>query len=273
LKIALVAEVKWEVREVCRRLKLRPINPKDGVWGAPLDDHDVRLCLSGMVPSIAKQRVDRFLDSNTFDLMICSGLAGALREDIAVGDIIVQSDDARLVVAAETALEGMAIPCHTGPIVTVASPVLTPAARRQLAAESQAIAVDMESQTIAALCRARSIPCLAMKAVSDGIEDDLTPVLSGFEIVHIPRIALRVLSRPSSWGLAARLARHSHLAASRLGRGVWATLGQILHGNHALRQRDSSESLLAVGTGCHQTVPFSRTEAFQVNAGSRAATL
>ncbi len=155
MRIALVAEVKWEVRGVCRWLKLRPINPKDGVWGAPLDGHDVRLCLSGMVPSISKQRVDRFLDSNTFDLMICSGLAGALREDIAVGDIIVQSDDARLVEAAETALEEMAIPRHTGPLVTVASPVLTPAARRQLAAESQAIAVDMESQTIAALCRAR----------------------------------------------------------------------------------------------------------------------
>ena len=35
MNIALVAEVKWEVREVCRRLKLRPINPDDGVWGTP----------------------------------------------------------------------------------------------------------------------------------------------------------------------------------------------------------------------------------------------
>ncbi len=227
MRIALVAEVKWEVREVCRRLKLRPIQTGDGVWGASLDGDDIRLCLSGMIPSIAKQRVDRFLDSNTFDLMICSGLAGALREDIAVGDIIVQSEDPLLVESAETALKEMAIRFHTGPLVTVASPVLTPAARRELAAETQAIAVDMESQTIAALCLERNIPCLAMKAVSDGIDDDLTPVLGGFEVVDIPRIARRVLCRPSTWGLAARLARHSYLAANHLGRGIWATLGQI----------------------------------------------
>ncbi len=134
MRIALVAEVKWEVREVCRRLKLRPIQTPDGVWGASLDGHDVRLCLSGMIPSTSKQRVERFLDSNTFDLMICSGLAGALREDIAVGDIIVQSEDPLLVESAQTALEETAIPFHTGPLVTVASPVLTPAARRELAA-------------------------------------------------------------------------------------------------------------------------------------------
>ena len=107
MNIALVAEVKWEVREVCRRLKLRPINPDDGVWGATLDDHDVRLCMSGMIPSVSKQRVDRFLDSTDFDLMICSGLAGALRDDIKVGDIIVQSQEPGLVEAAETALAAM----------------------------------------------------------------------------------------------------------------------------------------------------------------------
>ena len=232
MKIALVAEVKWEVREVCRRLKLRPIHPENGVWGATLAGHDVRLCLSGMIPAVSKQRVDRFLDSNSFDVMICSGLAGALRGDIAVGDIIVQSEDPRLVEAAETALQATGIPFHTGRLVTVASPVLTPAARRELASESQAIAVDMESQTIAALCRARNIPCLAMKGVSDGIEDDLSPILGGFEVVDVPRIAMRVLGRPSTWGLAARLARHSHLAANHLGRGVWATLGRIRRADH-----------------------------------------
>ncbi len=183
--------------------------------------------MSGMIPTVSKERVDRFLDSHPFDMMICSGLAGALRGDIAVGDLIVQSEDPRLVEAAETALAATGIPFHTGLLVTVARPVLTPAARRALAAESRAIAVDMESQTIAALCRARNIPCLAMKGVSDGIEDDLSPILGGFDVVDIPRIATRVLRRPSTWRLAARLARHSHLAANRLGRGVWATLSRI----------------------------------------------
>lgn len=227
MKIGLVAEVKWEVREVCRRLKLQLLDARDEIWGADLNGHVIRLCLSGMVPAVSKDRVDRFLDSQSLDLMICSGLAGALRPNIEVGDVVVQSTDAALIRAAESALKEREIPFHVGQLVTVSSPVLTPGARRELANQSGAIAVDMESQTIAALCRERGIPCLAMKGVSDGIDDDLSPILGGFEIINIPRIALRVVSRPSTWPLAARLAHHSYVAANHLGHGVWATLNRM----------------------------------------------
>ena len=227
MKIGLVAEVKWEVREVCRRLKLRLLDARDEIWGAELNEHTIRLCLSGMVPAVSKERVDRFLDSQKLDLMVCSGLAGALRANISVGEVIVSSTDQALVRTAEMALKESDIPFHSGPLVTVSAPVLTPAARRDLAMKSGAIAVDMESQVIAALCKQRGIPCLAMKGVSDGIDDDLSPILGGFEIINIPRIALRVLSRPGTWPLAARLARHSYVAADHLGRGVWATLNRL----------------------------------------------
>lgn len=227
MNIGLVAEVKWEVREVCRRLKLELLDPRDEIYGAALNGHVIRLCLSGMVPAVSKERVDRFLDSHKLDLMICSGLAGALRRNIRIGDIIVQSSDPKLVQTAEAALKKQNIPFHSGPLVTVSSPVLTPEARRDLAQSSGAIAVDMESQTIARLCRERGIPCLAMKGVSDEIDDDLSPILGGFEIINIPRIAMRVLSSPGTWPLAARLARHSYVAANHLGHGVWTTMNNL----------------------------------------------
>lgn len=227
MRIGLVAEVKWEVREVCRRLRLELLDARDEMWGATLNGHVIRLCLSGMVPAVSKDRVDRFLDSQKLDLMICSGLAGALRPHVCVGEIIVQSEDPRLITTAERALKEQGIPFHIGPLVTVSRPVLTPAARRELAASSPAIAVDMESQTIAKLCQQRNIPCLAMKGVSDGIDDDLSPILEGFDIINIPRIALRVLAKPQTWPLAARLASHSYRSANNLGHGVWATLQAI----------------------------------------------
>lgn len=227
MNIGLVAEVKWEVRAVCARLKLRPIDANDDVWTARLNGHVIRLCLSGMIPSIAHERVKRFLDSSRLDLMICSGLAGAPQPHVRVGQIIVQSEDPHLVVTAEQALKHHDIPFHVGPLVTVSRPVLTPAARQDLAAKSQAIAVDMESQTIAAVCRERGIPCLAMNGVSDGIDDDLSPILGGFDIINISRIALRVLSHPSTWPLAVLLARHSHTAADHLGHAVWSVLTRL----------------------------------------------
>lgn len=224
MKIGLVAEVKWEVREVCRRLKLELLDAHDEIWGATHNGHIIRLCLSGMVPAVAKDRVTRFLDSQKLDLMICSGLAGALRSHVHIGELIVQSEDPRLIAVAERALKHRNIPFHVGPLVTVSQPVLTPDARRALAATTQAIAVDMESQTIAKLCKQRNIPCLAMKGVSDGIDDDLSPILGGFDIINIPRIAMWVLVKPQTWPLAARLARHSYQSANNLGHGVWATL-------------------------------------------------
>jgi hypothetical protein len=84
-----------------------------------------------------------------------------------------------------------------------------------------------ESQTIGAICQAGGIPCLALKAVSDGLEDDLSPILSGFDTIQIPRIAWWVLCKPATWPLASQLARHSYLAATHLGRGVWATLTRL----------------------------------------------
>jgi nucleoside phosphorylase len=128
---------------------------------------------------------------------------------------------------AEQALKDARIAFHVGPLVTVAKPVLTPGARQELAAWSQAIAVDMESQTIAALCQARSLPRLALKAISDGIGDDLSPILREFDTVQIPRIARQVLSRPATWSLTGRLAKHGYCAATYLGQGVQATLTRL----------------------------------------------
>jgi len=136
MRIGLVAEVKWEVREVCRRLKLQLLEPRNGTWLAESNEHLIWLCLSGMVPAVSKERVTRFLDTTQLDLMMCSGLAGALKPPVRVGEIIVQSEDAPLVAIAERALKDAGISYHVGPLATVSRPVLTPTARRELATVS-----------------------------------------------------------------------------------------------------------------------------------------
>lgn len=109
MRIGLVAEVKWEVREVCRQLRLRRLT-ESYLLRATLQGHDIRLCLSGMIPAIAKERVERFLDETKPDLMISSGLAGALKRHIVVGDVIVQSQDPALADLAAQALGTRGLP-------------------------------------------------------------------------------------------------------------------------------------------------------------------
>lgn len=227
MNIGLTAEVKWEVRALFGGVDLTPFDGQDSIWRGRVNGHTLHLCLSGMVPSVAHTRVERFLDEFRPDLMVSCGLAGALRPQLSVGDLVVQSTHAGLVATAEAALKDAGVPFHVGPLVTVSKPVLSPTDRRALAERTEAIAVDMESQTIAAFCRDRGIPCLAIKGVSDDIDDDLTPILGGFDVVHIPRIALRVLRRPWTWPLAARLARSSYRSASHLGRGLCAFVAKV----------------------------------------------
>ena len=227
VKIGLTAEVWWEVRALFKRVNLVVHDAREGVWAGTYNGHSLRLCLSGMVPSVAHGRVERLLDDFRPDVMISCGLAGALQPHLVVGDLIVQSRRPDLVGIAESALRMAGVPFHVGSLVTVSRPVLSPVDRRALAERTNAIAVDMESQTIAGFCHERAIPCLALKGVSDGIDDDLTPILGGFEIVDIPRIALRVLMRPGTWGLAARLARSSYRSATHLGKGLCAVVSQL----------------------------------------------
>ncbi len=227
MKIGLTAEVWWEVRALFKRVNLVVHDAREGVWAGTYNGHSLRLCLSGMVPSVAHGRVERLLDDFRPDVMISCGLAGALQPHLVVGDLIVQSRRPDLVGIAESALRMAGVPFHVGSLVTVSRPVLSPVDRRALAERTNAIAVDMESQTIAGFCHERAIPCLALKGVSDGIDDDLTPILGGFEIVDIPRIALRVLMRPGTWGLAARLARSSYRSATHLGKGLCAVVSQL----------------------------------------------
>jgi len=60
-----------------------------------------------------------------------------------------------------------------GPIVTVERILLTAAEKRDLAAESGALAVDMESAAIAAMAAVRAVPFLAVRAILDPVEEDL----------------------------------------------------------------------------------------------------
>jgi len=229
MRIGLVAEVKWEVREVVRQLRMRKVASGDETYRAQLNGHEILLCLSGMEPKGARERVQRFLGEHKPELMICSGLAGALQPQLNAGDLVVHSTDSDLVGMTETALNDASITFHVGPLKTMEKPVLTPEARRALAAESDAIAVDMESQTVAALCREAGIKCLAIKGVSDEMDDDLSPILGGYEVIHIPTLAMHVLFKPKTWPLAAQLAKQTYTTATALGQGVLSVLKRVQH--------------------------------------------
>jgi adenosylhomocysteine nucleosidase len=67
-----------------------------------------------------------------------------------------------------------------GRLLTVDSLLREPAERRLLAEKHGAIAVDMESFAVAEACRASGVAFMAVRIISDAVDDELPP-----EIEHL----------------------------------------------------------------------------------------
>ncbi len=109
-----------------------------------------------------------------------------------------------------------------GPIVTVERIILAAEDKRDLAAESGAMAADMESAAIALAASAHAIPFLAIRAILDPVDEDLRIAFDQFldgrgEPRPLPLIKYLIahpLAIPRLVGLGLR----TKAACARLGR-------------------------------------------------------
>ncbi|HEY2415566.1 MAG TPA: hypothetical protein VGI40_25210 [Pirellulaceae bacterium] len=119
--------------------------------------------------------------------VISAGFAGGLNEALRSGQIVMADEvinlageiipvDLRLDRESLAATKGL----HIGRLLTVDTILREPAERRNLAAKHAAIACDMETFAVAAACRQQGIPFLAIRIISDAVDDELPP-----EIEHL----------------------------------------------------------------------------------------
>jgi adenosylhomocysteine nucleosidase len=167
-------------------------------------------------------------------LVIAAGFAGALHSEYHVGDIILASEvvdeegHGYTSTWPERLPEGeWRPPLHRGRLVTAGCIVASPEEKRALAAKHEAVAVDMESASVARWCAERGTPFACVRAISDDLETPLSPRLAS--LLHDGRVdALRLvgslLIRPRMIGELWRLARQTSYAGEQLGKA----LGEML---------------------------------------------
>jgi nucleoside phosphorylase len=111
--------------------------------------------------------------------------------------------------------------CHLGPIVTVGRIVLTATEKQDLALESGALAVDMESAAIASAAAARSVPFLAIRTILDPVGEDLGIAFDRFldhrGEPHPGRLARYLLAHPPALIPLVSLGIRTKAACRRLG--------------------------------------------------------
>jgi nucleoside phosphorylase len=125
------------------------------------------LCVlhTGVGASECRKRLSIFLENERPRLLISSGFCGGTRDKFSPGELFVAENysDAELRDRACAIL-----PALTAGKLFSADEVVDPANDRyDIGQEHDAIAIDMETHTIAGMCAAKNIPMLALRVVSD----------------------------------------------------------------------------------------------------------
>lgn len=149
-----------------------------------MEDGVVAIC-SGASVTRLRAELDR-LNGTRFSAIVSFGLAGGLDYALRPGDLVIADS----VVSGETrhethgylsgalaeAVAASGCKAVPGAIVGVDEPAMDTAAKASLRASARAHAVDMESHLAAEYARDRSIPFVALRAISDPASRALPPL-------------------------------------------------------------------------------------------------
>lgn len=146
----------------------------------------------GVGPAMAAKRVTSLLAGPKPRLLVCAGFAGGLDPKLRTGDLVVAENlSTPEVLARVRAVAPGTTPFSCGSILSRALPVESIADKTTLFRETGALAVDMESEAVAAACRAAGVPLLVVRTISDPADAALpVPFADWFNLEgQRPRIA------------------------------------------------------------------------------------
>jgi adenosylhomocysteine nucleosidase len=192
--------------------------------GGRYDKVRVVVVESGTGYARARSATLALIDAHSPKWILTCGFGGALVPSIKIGDIVVA--DSIVDAHGQTLLIDVAFPSdparglHIGRLLTNDTIVRLVAEKQALAQRYGALAVDMESLAVAQVCQQRGIRCLAVRAISDDLSDDLPPeVLTLVGPTGTTRFGAAlgaIFRRPESVKDMWKLRQSAHVAASRL---------------------------------------------------------
>jgi adenosylhomocysteine nucleosidase len=189
---------------------------------------------SGIGQKKAGEATEMLIAGHRPGWVISAGLAGGLREgvkreDIVMPDAILGEDGRRLTIDYQLApTPGV----HVGPLVTVDRVVFKPQQKRELGEQTGAMAVDMETLAVAEVCRREKQRFLAVRVISDAVNDELPPdverlltkkTFSGW----LGAAAGSVLRRPSAAKDLWRLRETALVCSIRLAKFLEQVIGRL----------------------------------------------
>lgn len=197
-------------------------------WAALCGARPVLALQTGVGTTAMQSALDWLFDNHRPKLILSAGYAGALHDDLKVGDTMLVSR------VLDSGGEEWPVPwpgeSYDCPLLTMPHFIATPEEKRDLAIKHRARIVDMESAVVARECAKRGIPFGCLRAISDTVEPALSPqivrLLSNGR-VPVGRLSLAILRKPGLVPELIRLARQTRLASFRLGEALADLLKKV----------------------------------------------
>lgn len=207
-------------------------------WGR-LDGRQVVIAESGVGAAASQAATTELIVRHQPRWLISSGFAGSLNESVRRGHIVMAD---HLVDLAEQSLDtGLRMDpavlesarnLHLGRLLTVDRLIRNPDEKRRLGQTHQALACDMESFAVAQVCSAAGVRLMAIRVISDGVDDQLPRELDNLVqqktmAAKLGAAAGAVLKRPSSVKDMWKLQQDAIKASERLAKFLSSILPQL----------------------------------------------
>lgn len=169
--MAITFALPTESSDLIRQLR-QPENVDNLLFGK-IGDRDVTIVHTGVGAENCNERLEILLHKARPEFVITAGFAGAVAENLAVGDLILAENFSypTLLNLAKEILRNRN--ARSVKLFTSASVINSTSERAEIARQSGAAAVDMETGAIVGVCSAHGVPVLSLRAISDTPRDPL----------------------------------------------------------------------------------------------------
>jgi nucleoside phosphorylase len=211
--IAVTFALRAESQEFLRCLTDKTHAERNGVrtTRGKIDHRTIEVLHTGVGEKVCRQRLRKFLSATgpmrpgeqaqKFDCLISTGFAGALNDDLKIGDLLLAENFSTIDLGPRWPSLS-SFPIHIGNLLTVPGLIDSGEQRNKLAVTSGAVAVDMETEFIARACATWEIPLLSLRVISDTTRDFFpAPTNLLFDIerqqTQMLKLATHLLAHPS----------------------------------------------------------------------------
>ena len=236
--IAILGAVSEEIAGIKREINIsdRVRLDKSEAWFGKYQGRNIVLVRTGVGRKRAQNATQQVIDKFNPEVIISMGYAGALTEELNVGDLFVasnilspESDSTPFEMGDPTNLKWLELAKKTPPpenvklkigrLITVDMVVHTPKAKKELGSRFRAEAVEMETLEIALLTRVNKIAFISIRGISDAVNHELIDCSSFLgsdgELSKL-RAGWYVLTHPKSLKNAFSLRSNTQIATQNL---------------------------------------------------------